>query len=62
MVVFNEPPPYPVINPQPTYGSVIFNMRLSDWGITFGLGVLGMAWGYIGGTPPPIEFFQIIGT
>jgi hypothetical protein len=61
MVVFTEEPKNAVINSKPTYLSILWHMRLSDWGILVGLTGAGVAWGYMAGTllstscvhPPP---------
>jgi hypothetical protein len=61
MVVFTEEPKHAVINPKPTYTSILWHMRLSDWGILVGLTGAGVAWGYLAGTlshhlnPPPAQ-------
>ncbi|ELR17831.1 uncharacterized protein ACA1_248350 [Acanthamoeba castellanii str. Neff] len=49
MVVFTEEPKNAVINPKPTYPSILWHMRLSDWGILVGLTGAGVAWGYMAG-------------
>lgn len=52
MPTFVDPPPFPVIDPQPTASRVIRAFRLSDWAIAAALTTVGYAWGFSLGRMP----------
>lgn len=47
--VLTHKPTYPVVHPNPSYGTAISHFELKDWGAVGALGVGGYIFGFFGG-------------
>lgn len=61
MPIFVDPPPFPVIDPQPTLSRIIGAFRSSDWAITALLTTVGYGWGFKLGRLPWAGVFATTG-
>lgn len=61
MPVFVDPPPFPVIDPNPSLGRIVSAFRPFDWALTSALTVAGYAWGFRVGRMPWGGLFALSG-